>query len=164
MDKSIDTNRVRKMLIPRVEPGFRFVQALVSRQFPLEMAAWYYDPEPDEVRLAVVSSVVDKIGPAAIYKTLFDAFNAAVTPPEINPMIIDVFSPFTATGRDLMKVGIAQSILPLKDRKNFDTIIGISADRMIVCSPGVYVVPTIVPRNEAARRFKEFEKIIQKAA
>jgi hypothetical protein len=73
--------------------GQEYMDALVSLGLIPAFLGWGWDPSAKQWMLVLVTSIVDAGGPLALNKLLFRAYNAKVTPKEISPFIVRVFSP-----------------------------------------------------------------------
>lgn len=89
-----------------MQAGIEYMQTLVSLGSSPEIMCWALFADSPEMKsvslqLVIVDSWFDQIGPTAIYETLFKAYDSSVTPKEINPFIVSVFSPKSEFGIDL---------------------------------------------------------------
>jgi hypothetical protein len=64
----------------RFSAGARYCGALIDLDFDPEIVSWIYISSEDRIELAIVTSMVDRIGPLAIYEMLFKAYDAAALP------------------------------------------------------------------------------------
>lgn len=89
-----------------VNAGIEYMQTLIALGSSPEIMCWALftdSPEMTEasMQLVIVDSWFDRIGPTAIYEALFKAYDASVTPKEVNPFIVSVFSPKSEFAIDL---------------------------------------------------------------
>lgn len=93
----------------RMEAGRDYLVSLNALGLYPEGLLWAYHEERDEMVLAIVSSIVDRVGPKEIYEVLFEAYEKAGTPASIDPWIVSVFSPksiFTDDFRAMMAMDV----------------------------------------------------------
>jgi len=76
-----------------MQAAHEFTNALQSLGFDMEAVFWGYDSNEKRHILIVVTDVFDAQGPLAIHQQIFRAYNASLTPKEIDPFIISLFSP-----------------------------------------------------------------------
>jgi hypothetical protein len=65
---------------------------------------WAYDRLVDIFVLVLITEEFDAVGPLAISKLLFKAYNAAATPSSINPFIVRLHSPDHQIVREMDKI------------------------------------------------------------
>src|SRR4051794_1262813 len=85
----------------RLEAGRDYLAALAALGFRPDGAMWAVHSESQDVQLALVSALVDRVGPLTIHEALFAAYERAKTPPSLDPWIVSLYSPNTAFGRHL---------------------------------------------------------------
>lgn len=73
--------------------GAEYYTSLRRLGFDPDVLFWAFDRELDEFALILVSPAYDEIGPLAISKVLFRAYEASITPKEISPFVVRLFSP-----------------------------------------------------------------------
>jgi hypothetical protein len=79
--------------VERYDTGQDYLAALRSLKLEPEALFWAYDNGIDQFVLVLVTSLFDFAGPLALTQLLFDAYNSAATPKEIDPFIIRLHSP-----------------------------------------------------------------------
>ncbi len=79
--------------VERYDAGGRYLSALRDLKLEPEALFWAYDRGVEQFVLVLVTSLFDFVGPLALTELLFDAYNAAATPKEIDPFIIRLHSP-----------------------------------------------------------------------
>jgi len=79
--------------IERYDAGGRYLAALRDLKLEPEALFWAYDKGVEQFVLVLVTSLFDFVGPLALTELLFEAYNAAATPKEIDPFIIRLHSP-----------------------------------------------------------------------
>jgi hypothetical protein len=79
--------------VERYEAGRDYLAALRHLRLEPEALFWAYDKSMGQLVLVLVTSLFDFAGPLALTKLLFDAYNAAATPKEIDPFILRLHSP-----------------------------------------------------------------------
>ena len=89
--------------------GREYLDALRSLKFEPDILCWVVENDGMDSnfgnlhnRLAIVTSLVDRVGPAKIYDLLIEAYTLAVTPREIDPFQISVYSPHSRDGQYLV--------------------------------------------------------------
>lgn len=87
----------------RLQAGRDYLIALRKLGFSPDVLCWARAPGGDEsFQLLLVTTWADSVGAKAIYDLLFEAYDAAATPKEIDPFIVTVFSPKSRLGADLV--------------------------------------------------------------
>ena len=76
-----------------VEAGEDFDKALVNLGLRAEGLLWAWDKTIEHFVLVMITEHFDHVGPLAIQKTLFAAYDASATPREISPFIVRLHSP-----------------------------------------------------------------------
>jgi hypothetical protein len=79
--------------LERYDAGQDYLAALRSLKLEPEALFWAYDKGLGQFVLVLVTSLFDFAGPLALTQLLFDAYNAAATPREIDPFIVRLHSP-----------------------------------------------------------------------
>ena len=79
--------------VARYDAGQRYLLALRNLQLEPEALFWAWDQTVRHYVLVIVTEVFDFAGPLALAEKLFTAYNAAATPPEIDPFILRLHSP-----------------------------------------------------------------------
>jgi hypothetical protein len=79
--------------VERHDAGQDYLAALRALKLEPEALFWAYDKGIEQFVLVLVTSLFDFAGPLALTQLLFDAYNAAATPREIDPFIIRLHSP-----------------------------------------------------------------------
>jgi hypothetical protein len=86
----------RRVTAKHLRAGRDYLAALREHGFEPEGMCWAVHKERGEASLVLVTAPVDRIGPAAVHEILFKAYDAAVTPPAIDPWIVALYSPAMA--------------------------------------------------------------------
>ena len=81
-----------------------FTDSLSKIGFDMDGVFWAYDKEDERHVLIVVTDVFDAKGPLEISRQLFKAYNASLTPKEIDPFIVRLLSTNQTVARDLLDV------------------------------------------------------------
>jgi hypothetical protein len=79
--------------VARYDAGADYLAALRRLKLEPEALFWAYDRMLEQFVLVIVTSLFDFAGPLALMRLLFDAYNAAATPKEIDPFILRLHSP-----------------------------------------------------------------------
>ena len=79
--------------VDRLKAGEDYLKALRLLGLEPEALFWMQDLVEDRLVLGLVSRFVDIVGPTALSRLLFKAYNAAATPREIDPFIVRLHSP-----------------------------------------------------------------------
>jgi hypothetical protein len=82
----------RNLGVARYDAGAEYLDALRRLKLEPEALFWAYDRTLEQYVLVVVTSLFDFAGPLALTRLLFDAYNAAATPKEIDPFILRLHS------------------------------------------------------------------------
>lgn len=80
----------------------KFTDSLSTIGFDMDAVFWAYDEEDERYVLIVVTDVFDAKGPLEIYQQIFKAYNASLTPKEIDPFSVRVLSTNQTTVKDLI--------------------------------------------------------------
>lgn len=81
-----------------------FTDSLSKIGFDMDGVFWAYDKEDERHVLIVVTDVFDAKGPLEISRQIFKAYNASLTPKEIDPFIVRLLSTNQTAARDLLNV------------------------------------------------------------
>jgi len=86
------------MVAPKLEQNYmqaahEFSNVLERLGFDMEAVFWGYDDNEERHILIIVTDVFDAQGPLEISKQIFRAYNASLTPKEIDPFVVVLFSP-----------------------------------------------------------------------
>lgn len=76
-----------------LDAGADYCQALLGLGLDPDIMAWVYEANSKTLSLAIVTSLVDRIGPKSIYDVLFKAYDIAATPRAIDPFVVSLYSP-----------------------------------------------------------------------
>ncbi|MBO0904680.1 hypothetical protein [Jiella sonneratiae] len=90
----------------RMEAGRRYLDALDALGFVVEGAMWTVDAHGDDAELALLTSLVETVGPQTIYAALFRADEQAKTPREVSPWIVSIYGPQTNLFRSFQSEGV----------------------------------------------------------
>lgn len=92
-----------------------FSKSLSDIGFDMDGVFWAYDKEDERHVLIVVTDVFDAKGPLEISRQIFKAYNASLTPKEIDPFIVRLLSTNQVDARELL--GMASSDWTVKHYK-----------------------------------------------
>jgi len=81
-----------------------FTAALSQLGFDMDAVFWGYDVEDERHILVVITDVFDTQGPLEISKQLFRAYNASLTPKEIDPFIVRLLSANQIVAKELLHI------------------------------------------------------------
>jgi hypothetical protein len=79
--------------VDRYDAGAEYLAAVRKLKLEPDALFWAYDRGWKEFVLVIVTPLFDHAGPLAVIRLLFDAYNASVTPKEIDPFILRLHSP-----------------------------------------------------------------------
>jgi hypothetical protein len=79
--------------VTRKKAGADYLTALKRFGLDPEALFWAWDRVDEQLILILVTRFFDVVGPLAVSQILFKAYNAAITPGEIDPFIVRVHSP-----------------------------------------------------------------------
>lgn len=88
----------------RLQAGHDYIAALAKLGFRPDAALWTVgDMSTKEglLQLTIVSSLVERVGPTALYDLLFQAYEHAGTPKSIDPWIVGLYGAETLLGAAL---------------------------------------------------------------
>ncbi|WIA55460.1 hypothetical protein N6H05_20895 [Sphingobium sp. WTD-1] len=111
-----------------IRAGRDYLHALQRLGLEPQVMCWMYEMLDDrfEKRLGIVTSWVDRMGPALLYELLFKAYDAAATPRDIDPFIVQLYSPDSHAGAALYRAAVKNVAPPgLEDSIEYDVIEGI---------------------------------------
>ncbi len=83
----------RDLGVKRYDAGLDYLAAVRRLKLEPEALFWAYDKTIEKIVLVLVTSLFDFAGPLALTTLLFEAYNAAATPKEIDPFILRLHSP-----------------------------------------------------------------------
>jgi len=81
-----------------------FSNALSAIGFDMAGVLWAYDNEDERFVLIVITDVFDAKGPLEISKQLFRAYNASLTPKEIDPFFVRLLSTNHTAAKNFLMV------------------------------------------------------------
>ncbi len=87
----------------RVVAGREYLAALSRLGLDPDVLCWVFDADHDEMQLAIVTTMAERVDSLSIYKLLFRAYDAAATPREIDPFIVSVYAPGSNFGVTLRR-------------------------------------------------------------
>lgn len=156
----------------RFPAGAEFASSLAKLGLDPEILCWVYISSEDRIELAIVTSMVDRVGPLPIYEILFKAYDASALPKEVNPFEVSLYSPNTRMGVDLLNslnvtnegmIPTDGSMPPFHVTQSWITV-GI-LEPMIVHGAGVYRVKnTIRNADQDHARWRRFKSNVQALA
>jgi hypothetical protein len=168
----------RDLGVARYDAGAAYPDALRRLKLEPEALFWAYDWTLGQYVLVIVTSLFDFAGPLALMKLLFDAYNAAATPKEIDPFILRLHSPKHALYRAAqLHVGNRFDMADLKGRAlDRATIVGeitppvvasFQAGDLESFGTWVYKSTPVSPKAkipDAERRWRRFESAVHMLA
>ena len=83
----------RDLGVARYDAGADYLDALRRLTLQPEALFWAYDRTLEQLVLVIVTSLFDFVAPLPLMRLLFDAYNAAAAPKEIDPFILRLHSP-----------------------------------------------------------------------
>ncbi len=153
----------------RVAAGKEYLAALNGLGLEPDVLCWVYDADADEMQLAIVTSMAERVEGLSIYKLLFRAYEASATPREIDPFIVSVYGPRSHFGMALRRHlgGMARcGTFSSPERAAMFTMTNAGASgRLVVLGRGVYAAKE--GRRSAAedlQRFKRFQRRVEALA
>jgi len=168
----------RDLGIVRYDAGAEYLDALRRLKLEPEALFWAYDRTLEQYVLVIVTSLFDFAGPLALMRLLFDAYNAAATPKEIDPFILRLHSPKHALyraaqlhignrfdmaelkGRSLDRATIAGEVTP-------PVVMSFRADDLESFGTWVYKSTPVSPKAKTVdteRRWRRFESAVHALA
>jgi hypothetical protein len=145
--------------------GADYLRSLQRLGLDPEGLFWAHDAAVGAHVLVLVTSFYDHAGPLALSRTLFEAYEQAATPKEIEPFIIRLHSPDHTVIRSLVRVGIIHD--PEDEdapRPTFDVFY--NGGGMTFKKPWIYKWGTPRKRSpaELSRRWNRFHRNVQRLA
>ena len=100
---------------PSLEAGRSFVELLESSGIPVTAALWQWDGflGRDKWELDVASPLVDEIGLQKTYRRIIDVMSKAGTPPDIDLLRVNLFTPKAAFIKSLRREYKGRRDVPL---------------------------------------------------
>lgn len=132
----------------RIVAGQEYVQRLITLGFAPDIAAWVYRAAEDDIQLVLVSDVLRRIGAKRMYEVLFEAYDKAITPKQIDPFDVGLYSTDMDMAQDLrtLKIIAADGKVRLngedKDVSQMMWNIGFTVPK-IVHGAGIYLVSDV---------------------
>lgn len=168
----------RHLGVARYDAGAEYLDALRRLKLEPEALFWAYDQTLGQYVLVIVTSLFDFAGPLALTRLLFDAYNAAATPKEIDPFILRLHSPKHALYRAAqLHIGNRFDMADLKGRAlDRATIAGEATPPVVTSfragdleSFGTWVykstpVPAKAKTTDTERRWRRFESAVHALA
>jgi hypothetical protein len=155
----------------RFPAGAEYLRALTSLGLDPDVMCWIYISSEDRMELAIVTTMVDRIGPLPIYELLFKAYDASALPHEIDPFEVSLYSPNTRMGIDLMSIKVTNEGMIYNDGSFPPTHITAAwinigiMEPMIVPGVGVYRVKHTVRNADQDRvRWNRFKNNVEALA
>lgn len=153
----------------RFAAGRDYLTALHSNGLRPEALMWAWNRQREDLVLLLVTSLVDRVGPEAVYRTLFQAFDSAVTPAAIDPWIVEVYSPDTIFAAKLersFELRLGGGTLVMADGQHQrNAYFTLMAERYSIVADWVYVRPEPKPKaNEQLAGWRRFRRHVEAAA
>ena len=165
------------LAVEKHQAGVEYLAALRSLGLDPEALFWAKDTVVGEDVLILVTSLFDFAGPLELSELLFRAYNLAATPREVDPFILRLHSPRHTAIREMAhRFGDGTRIkMPMMFAFK-QPIPGIHEIRLAALSMGADVTAyadaiyqfdlseKIVPYADASRRWRRFQKHVDKLA
>lgn len=87
-----------------MKAGDDYLESLQGLGLNPDFLGWGWEDATEQWVLVLVTSMIDAGGPLALNEQLFQAYNAQITPPDISPFIVRIFSP-EIVPQQIYKVG-----------------------------------------------------------
>jgi hypothetical protein len=105
-----------------LKAGAAYLTALRGLGLNPDFLGWGWELAAQRWVLVLVTSMIDAGGPLALNRLLFRAYNAEVTPKDISPFMVRVFSP-AIVDNDFYLLGGTQPSIRSLDGKAGDSIV-----------------------------------------
>lgn len=162
----------------RLTAGTRYLTALKDLGFEPDAAMWSVRPDdPGSLELSLFSAYVDRVGTRRMFRTLYDAYHASKTPPELDPWFVGLYSPDqqfygAVEGFDFAKVetgkGAGFAMSSGVDLALGSQILRIEEPDVVRLVHPTWVYKPLQVRAtkpvDLSRRWKRFEQAVAKAA
>lgn len=169
IDPQLEADAEGALDAQRVQAGKEYLDALHRLGLEPDVLCWVYDAIDNEIELAIVTSMAERVESLQIYRLLFRAYEAAATPREIDPFIVSIYgsnSFFGITLRENISDLTADGAFSSPENaKRFVTVIQGSAGFKVVLARGVYARKEL--RRSAAedlRRWGRFKQNVEAVA
>lgn len=144
----------------RVIAGGQYHRTLKDLGLEPDVLCWVYEADRNELQLAIVTSMAERIDGLSIYKLLFRAYEAAATPREIDPLIVSIYGPrsdFGATLRRHLGALAQRGTFSTPQRAALFAMTNAGASgRLVVLGKGVYAASE--GHRSAAEDLKRFQR------
>lgn len=152
--------------------GIDYTSKLIEFGLRPHLVCWTYPHARGEAELAIVTPLVELVGPLSIYEVLFAAYDAATLPREIDPFRITLYGDKSNLGIDLVSAVHRAGIVGRYFMKEGEAV---SMDRTDIISgivdpvsiPGygvIYLDDAKFPGVEHLGKWRRFEKEALKTA
>jgi len=164
---SLDYEHARSLMTEnRLAAGGDYLKALLHLGLDPDIMAWVYVARDREMELALVTTLVDRIGPKPIYDLLFRAYELAGTPRSVDPFVVSLYSPNMAFAIDLktyLRIPESGWLDPGAELARVHVskawfVIGFT-DQKLIFGPGIYRVKS--KQNHADVDFARWRKFEQ---
>jgi hypothetical protein len=147
--------------------GRDYLVALRAHGVDPEGMCWMTVPGRDEPQLALITSLVDRVGPGDIQAVLFKAYDGALTPRSIDPWIVSLFSPSTAFAlglrRAMLMLHAADAQEPVRPGLHIEVVWHVGGAE--VRQSWVHVWPIAKPKpTEQLRGWRRFVADVERVA
>lgn len=143
--------------------GQEYATALKDLGMKPQAVCWIHswlDESTTEKRLAVVTSMVDRVPPKEVYDLLFRAYDLAATPREIDPFIVELFSPESWWGFYIQRTVGMEIDRPRINTLSLQQKIPGFEHSLLVATTGIYVSDPL--KHSALNDLRAFERFKQK--
>lgn len=162
----------RAIGMSEINAGIDYASKLLEYGLRPHLICWTYPQKRGEAELAIVTPLVELVGPLTIYEVLFKAYDAATLPREIDPFRVTLYGDRSNLGIDLVNavhslgyVGryISKNGKPM-DPGRTEIISGVMDPVVIPGYAVIYLDDKQLAGLEHLGKWKRFEKAALKAA
>lgn len=152
--------------------GIEYTGKLLEFGLRPHLVCWTYPHSRGEPELAIVTPLVELVGPLSIYEVLFAAYDAATLPRTIDPFKITLYGDKSNLGIDLVSAVHRAGIVGRHVMKD-GRVVGMEQTDIVsgimdpVSIPGygvIYLDDTKLPSVEHLGKWRRFEKEALKSA
>lgn len=145
--------------------GKLLFEALRKLEFDPEILCWVNFPD-DELQLAMVTSLADRVGTFGMYETLYRAQDWKMIPSEFDLLSLSIYSPHSELGLDIqgMLTRLVDGNGNVANQANIaDTLFTVGvADPWFIPGNGIYAIKKVgYSAIQDAKRWRKFERAIK---
>jgi len=169
LDPRMNAAAERALDNQRVQAGKEYLDALNRLGLDPDVLCWVYDVDADEMELAIVTTMAERVEILQIYKLLFRAYEVAATPREIDPFIVSIYGSNSNHGiqlRDHVSTLAADGAFSSPENaKRFVISQKNWSENLVILARGIYTAKQVRrSATEDMTRWNRFRKNVQSLA